>query len=233
MKINVYEIFNSIDGEVNAMGQGAISTFIRLAGCNLNCPYCDTPKSRLVKNGTKYDVDQLVDMMMTRSNQSQKITITGGEPLLQAEAVTEFISKMQQRESIMFTIETNGSISLFKDCPEELMDKADVCFTMDYKSSTSFNNWSFIEDDSYFIEGDWLKIPIGDKFHLEKPYKKDLIKLLNIQKGRNFQIALSPIYRNKKQYNQLVADVIEFCMAKRISHRVIINTQIHKLIGLK
>ena len=38
--MKIYEIFQSIDGEVNAFHQGRITTFIRLAGCNLNCTYC-------------------------------------------------------------------------------------------------------------------------------------------------------------------------------------------------
>jgi 7-carboxy-7-deazaguanine synthase len=38
--LNVNEIFRSIDGEVNPSGQGTLTTFIRLQGCNLNCSYC-------------------------------------------------------------------------------------------------------------------------------------------------------------------------------------------------
>ena len=38
--MKVYEIFRSIDGEVNACHQGRISTFVRFAGCNLRCSYC-------------------------------------------------------------------------------------------------------------------------------------------------------------------------------------------------
>lgn len=38
--LKVNEIFLSIDGEVNHMGQGCFSTFIRLSGCNCKCSYC-------------------------------------------------------------------------------------------------------------------------------------------------------------------------------------------------
>jgi len=38
--MRVYSLFNSIDGEVNRYGQGTLTTFIRVAGCNLRCKHC-------------------------------------------------------------------------------------------------------------------------------------------------------------------------------------------------
>jgi len=47
--MRVYEIFRSIDGEVNACHQGRISTFVRFAGCNLKCSYCFAPLANEIK----------------------------------------------------------------------------------------------------------------------------------------------------------------------------------------
>ena len=45
--MRVYSVYSSVDGEVNGFYQGRQATFIRLAGCNLNCSYCDTDYVRL------------------------------------------------------------------------------------------------------------------------------------------------------------------------------------------
>ncbi|MEM4195978.1 MAG: 7-carboxy-7-deazaguanine synthase QueE, partial [Methanothermobacter sp.] len=44
MKAPIMEVFSSIQGEGLLLGKRQI--FIRFAGCNLNCSYCDTPESR-------------------------------------------------------------------------------------------------------------------------------------------------------------------------------------------
>lgn len=43
--LRVSEIFYSLNGEVCSAGQGSPAVFIRLAGCNMKCPYCDTPET--------------------------------------------------------------------------------------------------------------------------------------------------------------------------------------------
>lgn len=74
MKYPIVEIFNSVQGEGYHMGTPA--TFIRLAGCNLKCPWCDTEfvaKEYL----TEEEILQRVKSYPTRM-----IVITGGEPTI-------------------------------------------------------------------------------------------------------------------------------------------------------
>ena len=61
--MNVIEIFSSIEGE--GKRQGELCTFIRLAGCNMRCPYCDTKYS--------YD-DKSIVQKMTVNEVAKKIT---------------------------------------------------------------------------------------------------------------------------------------------------------------
>ena len=50
--LDVYSVYNSIDGEVNGFnGIGECTTFIRLKGCNLKCPYCDTQYANVGDGG--------------------------------------------------------------------------------------------------------------------------------------------------------------------------------------
>ena len=73
MKIN--EIFKSIQGESSFAGIPTV--FVRLAGCNLRCQWCDT------KYAYDEGVDLIVDEVIGRVNAfgSQFVQITGGEPL--------------------------------------------------------------------------------------------------------------------------------------------------------
>lgn len=104
--MKVFEVFSSIDGEINGFfGIGQYATFIRLAGCNLTCPYCDVADAQRTEKSSDYTPEQLYDVVVTGI---RKVTITGGEPLLQTGEVQELISLLEQQE-ICTTIETNGT----------------------------------------------------------------------------------------------------------------------------
>lgn len=73
----VFEIFTSIQGEGFHMGKG--TTFIRLAGCNLRCNWCDTQAA--------FDISQAVEMNAIEILSAYKmphrhVVITGGEPTI-------------------------------------------------------------------------------------------------------------------------------------------------------
>lgn len=75
MRVN--EIFYSIQGE--GMNTGRPAVFIRLSGCNLKCPFCDTVFSEY-KEMTVYDI---VDEVNKLSTGCRFVVITGGEPTIQ------------------------------------------------------------------------------------------------------------------------------------------------------
>ncbi len=75
--MKLVEIFKSIQGEGKNQGKPAV--FIRLAGCNLNCSWCDTPHSH--EEGQEFDNDEIVRRV--EESGCKEICITGGEPLLQ------------------------------------------------------------------------------------------------------------------------------------------------------
>ena len=104
-KLNVQSIFDSIDGEVNAFdGAGQLTTFIRLKGCNLHCQYCDTSYSQKAVPLNWIDVDEVMQQVHFK-----KVTITGGEPLLQLNEDFSLICHLVFNGHLV-TIETNGSV---------------------------------------------------------------------------------------------------------------------------
>ena len=72
----VNEIFTSIDGEVNRWGQGILTTFVRLQGCNLRCDYCDTPDA-LEFADLIHDVSIAEVITEIANKECKKVTITG------------------------------------------------------------------------------------------------------------------------------------------------------------
>ena len=89
MKLKVNEIFKSLQGE--GRHQGAPVTFIRLSGCTRECPMCD---SKYHTEGREYTTNKVVNSIRKLPANST-IVWTGGEPLLQLEAVKEVISKTE------------------------------------------------------------------------------------------------------------------------------------------
>ena len=74
MKYRLRSIFSSIQGEGRHTGRPA--TFIRFAGCNLNCPWCDTRKH------TKEMLSIPEIMAKVRKLGNRSVIVTGGEPTI-------------------------------------------------------------------------------------------------------------------------------------------------------
>jgi 7-carboxy-7-deazaguanine synthase len=104
-KLLVHEIFLSIEGETVTAGFPA--AFVRLAGCNLACSWCDTPESR--KGGVRMNVDAVVKKV-ARLGVVHHVTLTGGEPLLQGNSILLIRKLLAAGRSVQ--VETNGSIPL-------------------------------------------------------------------------------------------------------------------------
>lgn len=101
--LDVYEIWRTIQGEGPHVGRQA--TFIRLAGCNLQCPLCDT-----IYTGAKRQVMKVRDIVQQISirNYPRLVVITGGEPFRQ-----HLFSLTHQLVNSGYSVqvETNGTLS--------------------------------------------------------------------------------------------------------------------------
>lgn len=92
----VSEVFDSVQGE--GLHTGYETTFVRLAGCNLSCAWCDTQYAQA--GGVETPVSDIA------AKCGQRVCITGGEPLLQD--IEPLIGALDSRCSV--SVETNGSI---------------------------------------------------------------------------------------------------------------------------
>lgn len=99
MKVN--EIFYSLQGEGCYSGTPAV--FIRLSGCNLRCPFCDTQH----ESGTEMSEAEIVEVL--KQWPTRFVVLTGGEPLLQ---ITEkFLYELRH---YFVAVETNGTQPLIE-----------------------------------------------------------------------------------------------------------------------
>lgn len=111
---------------------GKRQIFIRFAGCNIDCKYCDTENSKSADVGEYYSVDELNDVVQSLITPDfDSLEITGGEPLLHSGYIREFLSKHNYRAML----ETNATL------PDNLLDLVDVIdmVSMDIKLPEHFN----------------------------------------------------------------------------------------------
>lgn len=102
--LQLAEIFYSIQGEGTHTGVPAV--FVRLAGCNLACNFCDTDYAlkELVT------IDEVVARVQSVGGECPTVILTGGEPLAQAEAPA--LIAALQRAGKRVHIESNGTIDV-------------------------------------------------------------------------------------------------------------------------
>ncbi len=102
-KARINNMFVSVQGEGPFVG--VRQAFIRFAGCNLDCEYCDTDFSENLTCDYKAVVDFVNENMPLHS-----VSLTGGEPLLQSAFLTQLLPHIRQIKGIKAFLETNGSL---------------------------------------------------------------------------------------------------------------------------
>ncbi|WP_339659534.1 pyruvate formate-lyase-activating protein [uncultured Polaribacter sp.] len=103
LNVHSIESFGTHDGP-------GIRTVIFLQGCKLKCLYCHNPDSIDTHGGTEYHIEDLVQKVIKmKSYYGTKggVTVSGGEPLLQAQNLIPFFKRLKE-EGINTNIDTNG-----------------------------------------------------------------------------------------------------------------------------
>jgi len=239
-KINVVEIFSSIQGEGQFVGYRQV--FLRLAGCNLKCDFCDTPDSRKVVAQGRMEMTAgkrdfkiisnpisvaalsgYINNLLTSPHHS--VSLTGGEPLCQAEAIVKLAPLINGR----IYLETNGTL------PSELsivLPHIDI-ISMDIKlpSVTGQDMW---QQHSEFLSlantrAVFVKVVVTNKTSNEEfQHAIDLIATVNHDIPLIIQ-PVTPIRDCKGATPDMVAAWQEQALIKLRDVRVIPQT--HKFMG--
>ena len=108
--MRVSEIYKSIQGE--GFLTGTQSAFVRVAGCNLRCWFCDTPFASWYPEGEDLSVEEILERI--RQSPASHVVLTGGEPMLFAELLPLCAGLRAAGRHV--TIETAGTLFLPLDC---------------------------------------------------------------------------------------------------------------------
>jgi 7-carboxy-7-deazaguanine synthase len=103
--VHVVEIFRSLQGETSFAGLPF--AFVRLAGCELECRWCDTAYARHAR-GKPMTIPQVLDAVEELG--PRRVCITGGEPLLQRES-PQLAFRLSQR-GFRVLVETSGAYDI-------------------------------------------------------------------------------------------------------------------------
>jgi len=104
LTIPVCEMFESIQGEGRFAGRHAF--FVRTAGCNLDCTWCDTPYSLRAEDGEPQAVERVAEIVA--ASRARHLVVTGGEPLLHRQAIGALADALPK---LAIEFETNGTIA--------------------------------------------------------------------------------------------------------------------------
>lgn len=173
----ISEIFVSIQGESTYAGLPCV--FVRLAGCNLRCSWCDTPYARSAEGAKEVSATHILNEV--KQFKCDLVEITGGEPLLQEGAKDLAVRLLDAGHGVL--IETNGSVSLAG------LDERAVKI-VDFKCPSSGHAGSFLIDNLNFITpADEIKFVIGNREDYDSA-KKFLDEYLS---GRTQKLLFAPV----------------------------------------
>ena len=202
--MKVTEIFRSLQGE--GKNQGKVCLFIRLAGCNLNCHWCDTEYSRY--GGVEMGLDEILEQVW-RINPPY-ICITGGEPLMQAIELEPLLASLHKRGALI-DIETNGTYPFTR-----LQPYASICMDVKCPSSGEQSDLSLL---NAIRPQDSVKFVLKDETDCQ--YAQEIMVSHRIAG----EIFFSPVTGSN------YATIVQFIVVNNLPARF--QLQLHKIIGVK
>ncbi len=203
MKIS--EIFRSIQGESSFAGLPCV--FIRLAGCNLRCRYCDTQHA--LDGGDTMSLEEIIQQVRTFG--VELVEVTGGEPLFQKETPELVAALLERGHKVL--VETNGSLDI-SVLPEGAVR------IMDIKCPSSGENHRVLWENVWKLSPeDEVKFVIADRLDYEWAVGIIAEQLAH----RNTRILLSTVYGELPPRN-----LVQWMLEDRIKARF--QLQLHKYI---
>ena len=209
--MRVSEIFKSIQGEGGRAGE--VSVFIRLAGCNLSCRWCDTPYALDKEQGEKMSIPEI----LTRVEQyvADTVVVTGGEPLIWPETPT-LLSELKTRGKLV-TLETNATqyqpvqcdlVSISPKLTNAVSEKPEHANHIAGHEQA----WLNIEAIQGFIDNNQVQL----KFVVETENDlKEIDVILHLLRGLDeSQVMLMPQARTKQEYRRRAPKVAQMCIER-------------------
>lgn len=144
MKAYISEIFSSLQGEGIYLGQPQI--FVRFAGCNLRCTYCDTPESLSTEKSAVMSLEEVLEKIcqLHQQKKHESVSLTGGEPLLQAAFLKHLLPHIQAL-GLKTYLETHGGLP---EALRHVIEHVDIV-AMDIKMPSSISRELWKEHEEF------------------------------------------------------------------------------------
>lgn len=198
--MHINQVFTSIQGEGPSIGQPCL--FVRVNGCNLSCPFCDT------KYASKNNDDTISKQdLIAKINHEQQIypgihlaVITGGEPFLRKNELELIIDFLKKENFNSIEIETNGT-----KIEEEFLNQINANITLNISPKLRSECWH--------------------NTHTKQQIQVEYKRLIEMLSWTNFQFNLKFVHSNEDEelikdfifktvYNTNFNDFDIYCMAK-------------------
>ena len=219
--MHLIELYKSVQGESSFAGLPCI--FVRLAGCNLRCAWCDSEYT--FSGGRAYTADEIVAQIEALAP-CRLIEFTGGEPMLQAKELLPLMERLLAQNYTLM-METSGERPL-EEVPKAVHKIVDVKCPGAGSAANSFR----IENLDAVTKDDEIKFVISDRADYD--FARDFIRAYALHEKAG-QILLSPAFSKApsllRTTDNAILDpriLVEWMMADGIDARL--SLQIHKFI---
>ena len=243
------EIFSSIQGEGPLVGRRQI--FVRMAGCNLGCRYCDTAKFRsqaevcmveIPPASGRYRVIRnplspgkvLEEISNLRSPGLHSISITGGEPLLQPTFVRDLATSCKE-VGLEVYLETNGYSSERFGTLAETLDYAAVDIKLKSHGSCDPGAWQHLlenEIECLRIAGENEVSPIAKIVILRGTKPEEVEAACQRLEGLEVFLSLQPASGADRPSSRELLQLHEVASRYLDPEMVAMIPQAHKLMGV-
>ncbi len=218
--MHLIELYASVQGESSFAGLPCI--FVRLAGCNLRCTWCDSEYT--FSGGEKFSLDQ-VEQEVAALAPVKLVEFTGGEPMLQERELLPLMNRLLSKGHTLL-LETSGERPL-------AAVPSDVHKIMDVKCPASGESGRFHLANLEALTGrDEVKFVLSDRADYE--FAREFIRQHDLA-ARCGQILLSPAFTKtpspERSADNCALDprlVVEWMLADKLPARL--SLQIHKFI---
>ena len=215
------ELYKSVQGESSFAGLPCI--FVRLAGCNLRCSWCDSEYT--FTGGKPFTEDEVVAQIEALAP-CKLIEFTGGEPMLQARELLPLMDRLLA-QGYTLMIETSGERPL-AEVPKAVHKIVDVKCPGAGSAANSFR----MENLEALTQNDEVKFVVSDRADYE--FAREFIREYTLEQKAG-QILLSPAFQKipspQRTADNMALDprkLVEWMLEDGLPARI--SLQIHKFI---
>jgi len=216
---------------------GTKTLFVRLAGCPFTCFYCDTIEALPMNSGTEYSLEDACKIINSKlQDKTYKVNFTGGDPLIQHEAVREMAKHVKSKniptylESSCFDSAKFSEVVPFIDFVKiEFKTKDSEFVDLKHYSTLMENAFECLKTSILLKKITYIKIVVSSKTDL--PSFKELTKRIfnTISKTDIAGFIIQPTYGIAEPSLEQLLEFYDIVYP--LYNEVRIIPQLHKLIG--